>query len=86
MESGKIFFHDLRMLAGNRKASDYVSQFDTEKDVIGSETCTVSLGKDHILSLDMCQPHNERESDVYKHGIRQSFVAFAADALELLVV
>jgi len=89
MESGKMFFHDLRMLSGSRKVSDHLLQFDTEKDVIGSEACSVSLGKDPILSMDMCESLDERGSDGHMHDSQKSFVAIsgvAADAMELLAM
>jgi WD40 repeat protein len=86
MESGKVFFHDLRMLSGNRKANE-MWQFETKKDVIDSISCAVSLGKDPVLSLDMCQSLDEGEGAAYKHDNQRSFVAIsgvAADAMELL--
>jgi len=86
MESGKVFFHDLRMLSGNRKANE-MWQFDTKRDVIDSISCAVSLGKDPVLSLDMCQSLDEGGGAAYKHDNQRSFVAIsgvAADAMELL--
>ena len=86
MESGKVFFHDLRMLKpaaasmdssgqntshshsnsdsdsnsnsnhnSNHNSMNHGRAFITRKDVIDSTMCSVSLGKDPILCLDMCR-------------------------------
>lgn len=66
MESGNVFLHDLRMLNGNGPSRDLsesklnvVREFKTQKDVIDSDVCSVSLGKDPILCLDMCRSHDK---------------------------
>ena len=91
MESGNVFFHDLRMLRGNKKNQESLSvsvsvpaavqtpgpgprrEFLTEKDVIASDMCCVSLGNDPILCLDMCPSRDEREHD-HDHDQKDSVV------------
>jgi hypothetical protein len=50
MESGKVFFHDLRMMGKNPKSV----MMNEDHNM-----CSVALGKDPILCLDMVPSHNE---------------------------
>lgn len=96
MESGRIFFHDLRMIGRSRCTYKVHSN-----DIIESNSCSVSLGKDPILCLDMCPSKNEgggdggqemtsRESKDEKtnnddhHESIITIAGKAADAIELL--
>lgn len=108
MESGNVFLHDLRMLrdarmdldhnhcisGGNRNSDSFqMRDFITRKDVIETEMCSVSLGKDPILCLDMClsqdksEKPNKSADKIKTSQISQSVVLIAgkaADAMELL--
>jgi len=98
MESGKVFFHDLRMM-GDASSS---SRYKVSNDVIDTSVCSVSLGKDPVLCLDMCRSNDEHTGDQMQspsiHGYhaadsreqsKQSIVAvagMAADAMEQLAI
>mmetsp|Transcript_15178 Transcript_15178/g.28533 ORF Transcript_15178/g.28533 Transcript_15178/m.28533 type:complete len:585 (+) Transcript_15178:58-1812(+) len=57
MESGKVFFHDLRMMGKNYKSN--IPNTDIDGDMIATEMCSVALGKDPVLCLDMDPSYKE---------------------------
>ena len=99
MESGKVFFHDLRMLQGNANVNAngndnidcsmgnvrrQMREFKTKKDVIETEMCSVSLGKDPILCLDMCLSQQDAGANNRNSQSMVMIAGKAADAMELL--
>lgn len=64
MESGKVYFHDLRMMGKASKSGDVVGEnpsFDILDHKIVTDMCSVALGKDPVLCLDMFPSLNEYE-------------------------
>ena len=89
MESGKVFFHDLRMLSSDGSKQLSIGNNDEEEEIIETESCHVRLGKDPVLALDMHQSYKPLEDvdSLDSHRKKKSFVAIcgvAADASEVL--
>lgn len=73
MESGSVFFHDLRM------TSTEVQEEGIQYETTSKGTCSVTLGKDPVLGLDLA-------SSAPTFGQKRSFVSIAGmagDAAEL---